>query len=115
MLNKFKHFKLILLAVFYLLFTAFLPGKALAASTGNSDYSGQVIHFFGSRTCPHCAEEKEWMIDLKSAHPELKIYYYELGFSQNSQLLLALGQWSRSTFYRHRRSGDNWFFFSQFR
>lgn len=53
----------------------------------DADYSGQVIHLFASKTCPHCADEKIFLEDLKIAHPELKIYHYEIAFAQNSKLL----------------------------
>jgi glutaredoxin-related protein/cytochrome c biogenesis protein CcdA len=43
------------------------------------------IDFFYSQTCPHCAQEKIFLEDLKSDYPEIKVNSFD--FSKNIDLL----------------------------
>lgn len=36
------------------------------------------LHLFYSKTCPHCAKEKEYLKDLEKKYDNLKIYKYEV-------------------------------------
>ena len=82
--------KLLHKLLFFCLFLA-LSNQALAQTPSEEpDYSGQAIHIFASKTCPHCTKEKEFLKSFKKEHPALKIYHYDVAYPQNSQLLTAV-------------------------
>ncbi len=46
------------------------------------------IHFFYSAICSHCAEEKEFLKELKNKYPEIEIKEYETFYTQGNREIL---------------------------
>ena len=47
------------------------------------------LYLFHGSTCPHCAEEKVWLEDIKTAYKkELNVYYYEVWDDMNNAQLM---------------------------
>jgi glutaredoxin len=45
------------------------------------------IHFFSSKTCPHCREAEGFLRQLKTELPSLTVYQYDIAYQQNARLL----------------------------
>lgn len=46
------------------------------------------INFFYSKTCPHCANEKDFLKELRQKYPELEVKEYEvISFPENQKIL----------------------------
>jgi len=65
-----------------LLFGGFASNSALAQSEKIQ------IDFFYSETCPHCADEEEFLTELKGRYPEIEIRRYEVTRSEENQQIL---------------------------
>lgn len=74
-----------LLASLSLVLVSALPVRAQAREV--------VLEFFWAQGCPHCAHQKEFLVDLKAKYPNLVIQDYEI--SQNSSHALLLQQRGR--------------------
>lgn len=81
--DKFKRFFIFFL-ILIALFMIFNPLDSGPANIG--DYSGPVVHFFHSQTCPHCQAQKIFNEDLKKEFPDVKWIYHDVGISSESQL-----------------------------
>ncbi len=47
------------------------------------------LYLFHGRDCPHCAEEKVWLEDIKDKYKDsLNVYYYEVWYDANNAKLL---------------------------
>jgi glutaredoxin len=46
------------------------------------------IYFFSSQTCPHCANEREFLEELKREYPEINLMEYEVVFHAENQKIL---------------------------
>ena len=46
------------------------------------------IHFFYSALCPHCAQEKDFLEDLKEKYPDLRVKEYELVYDSENRKIL---------------------------
>lgn len=46
-----------------------------------------TVHLFWAEGCPHCAEEKEFLRQLKDKYPEVQLKYYDVSDSANAALL----------------------------
>lgn len=52
-----------------------------------------TIHFFWGNGCPHCADQKVFLEELKSKYPSIKIQNYEVWYnSKNKDLLENVGK-----------------------
>ena len=60
---------------------------APAVSPTNKNF-GVGVYFFYSAICPHCAEEEEFLKELKNKYPELEIKKYEVFFHPENQKTL---------------------------
>jgi thiol-disulfide isomerase/thioredoxin len=47
------------------------------------------IHFFWGKGCPHCAEEEEFLKEMKKKYPSLEIYDYEVWYDETNATLLV--------------------------
>ncbi len=63
-------------------------------TTPTSAQQDQVnLYFFHSISCPHCANQEEYMEDLPQQYPYLKIHSLEISQNpQNARLLSQIGQ-----------------------
>lgn len=77
-----KKFLYIVFAIIFLL----LPQPAIAQD------SEVNLYFFWSKSCPHCAKEKEFLQEIEPDYPNLKIHDFEVGVAQNSLLLRTIGE-----------------------
>jgi len=75
-----KKFSLLLLIIFFSLLLK--VGFSLAQQ------DSVEIHFFYSAICPHCAEEHEFLKELKNKYPEIEIEEYEVISNQENQKIL---------------------------
>ena len=49
------------------------------------------VYLFYGKTCPHCAEEKSFLEELKTKYPQLEVHEFEIYFnSENRQLFERL-------------------------
>ncbi len=79
-----KKFMQVILAVFLLLFLV----KPVLAQNNQVN-----LYFFWSKTCPHCADEADFLQKIQPAYPHLKIHDFEVGSTQeNISLLRNLGE-----------------------
>ena len=46
------------------------------------------LYFFWGDGCPHCAQEKLVLEQLKNKYSELNVYYYEVWNNQNNKKIL---------------------------
>jgi len=46
------------------------------------------INFFSSQTCPHCAAEREFLVELEEKYPEIKVNEYEVVFHPENKTFL---------------------------
>ncbi|MCG2740809.1 MAG: hypothetical protein L6300_11320, partial [Syntrophaceae bacterium] len=68
-----------------------------ALQTRKEETSGMLhpvkIHFFWGKGCPHCAEEKEFLKEIKKKYPSLEIYDYEVWYDEvNAALLVRMAK-----------------------
>lgn len=42
------------------------------------------VYFFFGQGCPHCAEEKPFLEEMKNKYPELEIYDFEVYYNQDN-------------------------------
>ncbi|MDD5144982.1 MAG: glutaredoxin domain-containing protein [Candidatus Pacebacteria bacterium] len=59
-----------------------------AAQEGEDSYQNPEIYFFSSQTCPHCAQERQFLETLKEKYPEIEIKEYEVVFHPENQPVL---------------------------
>lgn len=71
-----------------LLFIFLILGLALSNATWAQDKI--EINFFFSETCPHCAQEKEFLEKLEQKYPEIELQELKLPEAQNIELLRKL-------------------------
>jgi len=43
------------------------------------------VYFFYGATCPHCAQEKPWLKELKGKYPELEVHEFEVYFNETNK------------------------------
>ncbi|MGD9129786.1 MAG: hypothetical protein PVJ09_04860 [Candidatus Woesebacteria bacterium] len=77
---------------FFLLFLAFFafvfPVKANEASDEAKAMEQKItIHLFASKTCPHCQDEKEFLLDYQEKNPNIKVNIYYIENRNNAKLL----------------------------
>lgn len=80
--NQFEIFgekALIILGLFFLVFSF---------STAQGAEEPLKVYFFWGLGCPHCAKEKEFLNDLASKFPQIKIERHEIYFNSDNQILL---------------------------
>jgi len=47
------------------------------------------VYFFGTSTCPYCADEKEFFTNYVKENPDVRVHYFELDTQrQNAKLLM---------------------------
>ena len=46
------------------------------------------VYFFGTSTCPYCAQEKEFFTEYVKNNPDVRVYYFELDTQRNNSKLL---------------------------
>lgn len=86
--------------ILLLLLVVLIPFNSLAVSSHYKDKVGKIVsverednkinvYLFHGRDCPHCAEEKVWLEDIKDKYKnELNIYYYEVWYDlENAKLM----------------------------
>lgn len=84
-INKLYLPKFLLTAV-VLIITVLLRIPAQAQESSQQVTSPSlVLHLFYSETCPHCADEKEFLIKMQSKYPSISVKTYEV--SQNRENL----------------------------
>jgi len=82
---------LLLPAQLLLLFLLFLP--AVRGATPEGGQAAPVLHFFWAANCPHCAEAKPFLEDLRRRHPRLQVREYEIWQRrENFDLLLKIAE-----------------------
>lgn len=62
----------------------------LAYAQENTQEPKLIIHVFGSRTCPHCKAEREFLEQYQQENPQIKVYIYYIDKSNelsNSKLI----------------------------
>ncbi|MEM5782671.1 MAG: thioredoxin family protein, partial [Candidatus Aenigmatarchaeota archaeon] len=42
------------------------------------------VYFFFGQGCPHCAEEKPFLEEMKNKYPQLEIYDFEVYYNQEN-------------------------------
>lgn len=63
------------------------------ASAQAADNETQVVvHFFYTKSCPHCAHEKPFLQDLEERHPWLKVEYLEVSNPLNAYRYYEMAQ-----------------------
>lgn len=67
----------------------FLSGILLLSANFALSQDRIEINFFYSSTCPHCADEKDFLEKLRDKYPELDVKEYEVISSSENQKLLA--------------------------
>ena len=76
--------------IFIVLILFFLSGNfnfVFSKSETQALAKGVEIYFFSSAICPHCAEEKEFLKDLKQKYPEVEIKEYEIYQPETQKIL----------------------------
>lgn len=73
--------KKILLIVSILVITMFLPQGVKADNLVN-------IYFFYGDGCPHCAEQKEWLKEIKKEYKNVVIYDYETWYNEENRITM---------------------------
>lgn len=80
-MDKIKYF----IFSFFLLAVFLLPQNSVAA-TG-------TVYFFYGEGCPHCAQEKIFLDDVRKKYPDMKQEHFEVWHNQaNLDLLVSLGR-----------------------
>jgi len=69
-----------LLIFFFIFFFNFFPQKSLALNKVE-------IYFFWGQGCPHCAQEKPFLEELKQKYPELIVKEFEVYYNRENQEL----------------------------
>ena len=69
-----------LLIFFFIFFFNFFPQKSLALNEVE-------IYFFWGQGCPHCAQEKPFLEELKQKYPELIVKEFEVYYNRENQEL----------------------------
>jgi glutaredoxin len=74
--------KVLFLFIFFLAFFSF------GASAEETPTANPVdLYFFEGQGCPHCAKMKSYLEGLKSDHPNLKVYDFEVYYNEENQAL----------------------------
>ncbi len=50
------------------------------------------LYLFWSKTCPHCAREKEFLQKISPNYPNLLVHYYEISDPQSNFILRTVGE-----------------------
>jgi glutaredoxin len=51
------------------------------------------VYFFGTSTCPYCADEKEFFTNYVKENPDVRVHYFELDTQrQNAKLLMEFSE-----------------------
>ncbi len=79
-------FKKIVAIIISALFIFVTPGLVTAQE------SEVNLYFFWSKSCPHCAKEKEFIDTISHKYPNLIIHDYEVGLVENTILLQEIGE-----------------------
>ena len=86
--------------IFLLLLLVLVPFKSFAISEYYKDKVANIVnvkveenkinlYLFHGSTCPHCAEEKVWLEDIKDKYKkELNVYYFEVWENANNAKLM---------------------------
>jgi len=70
------------------LLTFFIVGSFFILEETLAETNKTEIHFFYSAVCPHCAEEEEFLKELKDKYPEIEVKEYEVISSSENQEIL---------------------------
>ncbi len=82
---------LLLFFLFELIFVSQINAQTLTqVPTKQKDYL--PIHVFGSKTCPHCSAEKEFLKLFKAQRPDQEMYFYYINEAKNYELLIEIGK-----------------------
>jgi glutaredoxin len=81
----FKIFSALLISLNLL--TCFSPSIALAQTETEI-----TVHVFTSKTCPHCAAEKEFLQEYVNQNPQVTVYDYQIDNRQNAEFLNLIAQ-----------------------
>lgn len=74
--------------IYWLLFVIIFLVLLIKPDLGIAQKNSIEINFFYSAICPHCAEEKEFLVDLKERYPEIEIKEYEIFYNRENQKFL---------------------------
>lgn len=74
-----------------LLFNFFLLETVQNVKAQENDSTLQ-IYMFGSKYCPHCAKEKDFLNELLEKYPQVTLNYLEVTETENQKLLMKFGE-----------------------
>lgn len=82
-----------LLIIFSVVLFYFVPNFVLAQTDNAQGLQGTDLYFFEGQGCPHCAQAKIFLGQLKNQYPLLNIRSFEVFYNQdNRQLYFAFAR-----------------------
>jgi thiol-disulfide isomerase/thioredoxin len=60
-------------------------GVACPLADESIEPTGVCVYLFYGETCPHCAEEEEFLEELESKYPELQVHGFEIYYNSESR------------------------------
>jgi len=81
--------KIVTRGVLFVLVSVLFLGSSNGLAVAQGDQEEVTVHFFYSLTCPHCAQEKDFLKELQKEQPWLEVKEYEISkSSENRELLM---------------------------
>jgi len=74
--------------LFLFLFFILISGRFRSVFAQQSAEQKIEIYFFSSRTCPHCAQERVFLEELKQKYPQIEVKEYEVVYDQKNKKTL---------------------------